>query len=215
MEIIKFIIEFIFHIDKHLYVVINNFGVWSYALLFAIIFAETGLVVTPFLPGDSLLFTVGAFAAAGFFHIGWLFTVLVIAAIAGDSINYAIGKRIGDKVFHQNNSRIFRKEYLDRTHRFFEKYGGKAIILARFVPVIRTFAPFLAGVGKMNYGRFLLYNVTGGVLWVSAFVLCGFYFGNTPFVKNNFSMVVWIIIFVSILPAVIEVLKHKMKPANG
>jgi len=215
MEIIKFIIEFIFHIDKHLYVVINNFGVWSYALLFAIIFAETGLVVTPFLPGDSLLFTVGAFAAAGLFHIGWLFTVLVIAAIAGDSINYAIGKRIGDKVFHQNNSRIFRKEYLDRTHRFFEKYGGKAIILARFVPVIRTFAPFLAGVGKMNYGRFLLYNVTGGVLWVSAFVLCGFYFGNTPFVKNNFSMVVWIIIFVSILPAVIEVLKHKMKPANG
>jgi membrane-associated protein len=216
MNILQNIIEFIFHIDKHLSVVIQNFGAWSYLLLFAIIFAETGFVVTPFLPGDSLLFAAGTFAAVGAFKISWLFTTLVIAAIAGDSINYAIGKIIGDKIFKDNHSRFFKKEYLERTHRFYEKYGGKTIVLARFVPIIRTFAPFVAGVGRMNYFYFLIYNITGGLLWVGLFTLGGFYFGNIPFIKNNFSLVILVIIFLSILPAIFEFYKHKLaksKPA--
>lgn len=207
MEIIKNIVEFFFHIDRHLNVVIQNCGVWSYAVLFAIVFAETGLVVTPFLPGDSLLFAAGTFAAAGSFNIGWLSLALFAAAVIGDSVNYAIGKKIGDGIFRAD-SKFFKKAYLDKTHKFYEKYGGKTIVIARFVPIVRTFAPFVAGVGKMSYGYFFSYNVMGALLWVGLFAGGGFFFGNMPIVKKNFSLVIFIIIFVSVLPPVIEFWKH-------
>jgi len=207
MEFIKGIIDITLHIDRHLGAVIQYCGIWSYALLFVIIFAETGLVVTPFLPGDSLLFATGAFAAIGSFNVFLLAAVLFAAAVIGDSVNYAVGKMMGKRVF-EKNSRIFKKEYIDRTHKFYEKYGGKTIILARFVPIVRTFAPFVAGVGKMSYPYFFIYNVTGGFLWVSIFVFAGFYFGNVPFVKKNFSLVILAIVILSVMPAVIEFWKH-------
>lgn len=209
MELISNLAGFIIHIDKHLNSIIQSFGAWSYLLLFVIIFAETGLVVTPFLPGDSLLFAAGAFAALGSFNIFWLSATLALAAIIGDSVNYAVGKLLGDKVFQNGNSRIFKKEYLDKTHKFYEKYGGKTIIFARFVPIVRTFAPFVAGVGKMSYGYFFTYNVVGALLWVGIFVLGGFFFGNMPIVKENFTVVIFIIIFLSILPPIIEYFRHK------
>ncbi|MCK9604222.1 MAG: DedA family protein [Candidatus Omnitrophica bacterium] len=201
-------VDFFFHIDKYLSIIIQNFGAGSYLLLFAIIFAETGLVVTPFLPGDSLLFAAGAFAAIGSFDLAWLFIVLSSAAIIGDSVNYAIGKFFGEKLFRNPKSKIFKREYLNRTHAFYEKYGGKTIVIARFVPVIRTFAPFVAGIGKMSYLRFFLYNVFGGLLWVASFLLCGFYFGNTPLIQDNFSVTIFVIIFLSILPGIIEFYRH-------
>ncbi|MDD5680017.1 MAG: DedA family protein [Candidatus Omnitrophica bacterium] len=207
MEAIKSIAEFFLHIDKHLNVVIQNCGGWSYGILFIIVFAETGLVVTPFLPGDSLLFAAGTFAAIGSFNIVSVFLVLFAAAVVGDSVNYFIGKKIGEGIFTKD-SRFFKKEYLERTHKFYEKYGGKTIVLARFVPIIRTFAPFVAGVGKMSYGYFFFYNVIGAFLWVAVFVGGGFFFGNIPLIKENFSIVIFIIIFVSILPPVIEFVKH-------
>ena len=211
MEIIKNIVEFFFHIDRHLNVVIQNCGVWSYAILFAIIFCETGLVITPFLPGDSLLFAAGTFAAVGSFNIFWLSIAIFAAAVIGDSVNYAIGKIFGEELVRVANSRILKKEYLDKTHRFFEKYGGKTIVIARFVPIVRTFAPFVAGLGKMSYLRFFTYNVVGGILWVSIFVFGGYFFGNMPVVKENFSLVIFAIIIISILPGVIEFLRHKMR----
>lgn len=204
------IVEFFFHIDKHLNTVIQNCGMWSYAILFVIIFAETGLVVTPFLPGDSLLFAAGTFAAVGSFNIGWLSLVLFAAAVIGDSANYAIGKRTGEGIF-TDDSRLFKKAYLDKTHKFYEKYGGKTIVLARFVPIVRTFAPFVAGVGKMSYRYFLTYNIVGAFLWVAIFVGGGFFFGNVPIVKENFSIVILIIVFVSVLPPIIEVWRHRRK----
>jgi len=207
MEIIKNIVEFFFHIDRHLNVVIQNCGAWSYAVLFVIIFAETGLVITPFLPGDSLLFAAGAFAAAGSFNIVWLSSALFAAAVIGDSVNYAVGKTIGEGIFRAD-SKFFKKEYIDKTHKFYEKYGGKTIVIARFVPIVRTFAPFVAGVGKMSYGYFFSYNVIGALLWVAAFTGGGFFFGNMPIIKNNFSVVIFIIIFVSVLPPIIEFRKH-------
>lgn len=207
------IIEFFFHIDRHLSTVIQNCGLWSYAILFTIIFAETGLVVTPFLPGDSLLFAAGTFAAVGSFNIGWLSFILFAAAVIGDSVNYAVGKRIGEGIF-TDNSRIFKKAYLDKTHRFYEKYGGKTIVLARFVPIVRTFAPFVAGVGKMSYRYFLTYNIIGAFLWVALFTGGGYLFGNVPIVKKNFSIVILIIVFVSILPPIIEVWRHNRKGAQ-
>ncbi|MBI5124280.1 MAG: DedA family protein [Candidatus Omnitrophica bacterium] len=207
MEFIKTIVEFVFHIDRHLNVVIQNCGAWSYAILFAIIVAETGLVVTPFLPGDSLLFAAGTFAAVGSFNIMWLSLTLFAAAVIGDSINYAIGKRIGEGIFRPD-ARFFKKKYLDKTHKFYEKYGGKSIVLARFVPIVRTFAPFVAGVGKMSYGYFFSYNVIGALLWVALFTGGGFLFGNIPIIKNNFSLVIFIIIFVSVLPPIIEFWRH-------
>lgn len=209
MELIRDLIEIVIHFDKHLNSIIQSCGSWSYLLLFVIIFAETGLVVTPFLPGDSLLFAVGAFAAMGSFNIYGLLAVLAAAAIIGDSVNYAIGNMVGEKVFLESHSRYFKKEHLERTHRFYEKYGGKTIIFARFIPIIRTFAPFVAGIGKMDYRFFLAYNVAGGLLWVLIFVLGGYFFGNMPMVKDNFLMVIFAIIVVSILPAVIEFWKHR------
>ncbi len=206
---IKEAIEFVFHVDRHLAALIQNFGVWSYLILFAVVFAETGFVITPFLPGDSLLFAAGAFSANGAFDVWKLSGILIAAAIIGDSVNYAIGKAIGEKVFKNRNSRFFKKEYLDRTHAFYERHGGKTIILARFIPIVRTFAPFVAGAGSMNYPYFFLYNVTGAILWVAVFVGGGFYFGNAPIVKENFSIVIFVIIFLSVLPPAFEVWRHK------
>jgi len=216
MEYLNFLIDLFLHLDKHLSVVIQNYGSLTYAMLFAIIFMETGLVVTPFLPGDSLLFAAGTFASPALgsaLHIGWLFVLLAAAAILGDTVNYWIGHSIGPRAF-SGNVRFLKKEYLDRTHHFFERHGGKTIILARFVPIVRTFAPFVAGVGEMTYGRFLSYNMIGGLLWVSLFTFGGYFFGNLPFVKNNFSIVVIAIILISVMPAVVEVIRDRRRAAN-
>jgi membrane-associated protein len=209
MELIEFLFEILLHLDKHLDLVIRNYGIWTYAILFLIIFLETGLVVTPFLPGDSLLFAVGTFAALGSLDARWLVISMSIAAIAGDTMNYWIGYMVGPKVFNKEKSRFLNKEHLYRTHRFYEKYGGKTIILARFIPIIRTFAPFVAGIGSMTYRRFILYNISGGIAWVVIFVLGGYLFGNIPVVKQNFSMVIFAIIILSILPGIIEFLRHR------
>lgn len=211
LQLVKFLFEFIIHIDVHLSEIIRSYGVWTYLILFLIIFCETGLVVTPFLPGDSLLFAAGTFAARGDFNVMWLCILLSIAAILGDTVNYWIGSFVGPKIFHKEHVRFLNKEYLDRTHQFFEKYGGKTIIIARFVPIIRTFAPFVAGIGSMTYWHFISYNVIGGIVWIVAFVFAGFYFGNIPVVKNNFTMVIFAIIIISILPGVIEFIRqHRM-----
>lgn len=189
---------------------IQNYGTWTYAILFTIIFCETGLVVAPILPGDSLLFAAGTFAAKGDFDVKLLVPLLTIAAILGDALNYSVGRYLGPKVL-QENSRIFKKEYLEKTQRFYEKYGGKTIIFARFVPIVRTFAPFLAGVGKMKYSYFATYNVIGGIIWIVLFVLAGLFFGNIPAVKHNFTLVIMAIIVLSIMPAVIETLRSRSK----
>ena len=214
MELIKNFIELFLHLDKHLNVIIQNYGVWTYLLLFLVIFCETGLVVTPILPGDSLLFAAGTFAALGSLEVGWLFVLLSVAAIAGDTANYWIGHYVGPKVFHKEDVRFLNKEYLDRTHRFYEKHGGKTIIIARFIPIIRTFAPFVAGIGRMTYGRFISYNVFGGLAWIAIFVFGGYYFGNLPFVKRNFTLVILAIIFISVLPGVIEFLSHRYRSSR-
>ena len=213
MDLISKIVDFVLHLDIHLNALIQASGFWTHLILFVVIFCETGLVVTPFLPGDSLLFAAGTFAAAGSLKIGWLFLLLAAAAVLGDTVNYWIGKIIGPKVFQKENSRIFKKQYLDRTHRFYEKYGAETIILARFVPIVRTFAPFVAGIGKMTYARFLSYNVIGGVLWVALFTFGGYFFGNIPFVKKNFSLVIIAIILMSLFPIAYEFLKHRKKKA--
>lgn len=204
-------IDFFLHAERHLVWFIQNHGVWIYALLFAIIFCETGLVVTPFLPGDSLLFAVGALAAQGLISWQIILPLLLVAAIVGDSVNYAIGKWVGPKVFHYESSRFFKREYLMKAHAFYEKYGGRAIILARFVPIVRTFAPFVAGIGSMSYGKFFLYNVTGGVLWVGLFLGAGYFFGALPFVQKNMKVVILGIIIVSVLPIVWEFVAAKLE----
>jgi membrane-associated protein len=206
---LSFFVDLFLHLDKHLAEVIQAYGPWTYALLFTIVFLETGLVVTPLLPGDSLLFAAGSFAALGALDLSLLFVLLTVAAILGDTLNYAIGHYLGPKVFHYERSRFFNPEHLKRTHEFYEKYGGKTIIIARFVPIVRTFAPFVAGIGAMSYPRFLTYNVLGGVLWVGVCLAAGYFFGNLPFVKKNFSLVILAIIFVSVLPAVVEYLRHR------
>jgi membrane-associated protein len=205
MELLKSLIEIVLHLDVHLDLVIRNYGIWTYGILFLIIFLETGLVVTPFLPGDSLLFAGGTFAALGSLDVWWLVIFLSIAAIIGDTVNYWIGYTLGPKVF----SRFLNKNHLNRTHQFYEKYGGKTIIIARFIPIIRTFAPFVAGIGSMTYGRFIIYNILGGISWVLIFVLGGYFFGNIPFIRQNFSFVIIAIILISILPGIIEFLRHR------
>ena len=207
MSLINNFIDFILHLDKYLSVIIQNYGVLTYLFIFMIIFAETGFVVTPFLPGDSLLFAAGSFAAIGSLNVIWLFALLALAAILGDTINYSIGKFLGTKGF-EKYPKVFKKEYMEKTNKFYEKYGSKTIVLARFVPVVRTFAPFVAGVGKMKYMKFLTYNIIGGVLWVALFVFGGYYFGNIPIVKNNFSIAIIIIIIASVMPILFEVWKH-------
>jgi membrane-associated protein len=211
MDLLKQFIEFLLHAENHLVAFIQNYGALVYALLFLIVFCETGLVVTPFLPGDSLLFAVGALTAQGLMALEVASTVLLIAAILGDSVNYAVGKWIGPKVFHFESSRFFKREYLLKAHAFYEKYGGRAIILARFVPIVRTFAPFVAGVGTMNYAKFIIYNVTGAILWVGIFVGAGFLFGNLPFVRQNLKIVILGIIIVSVLPIVWEFVKTALE----
>ncbi|MCG3111813.1 MAG: DedA family protein [Candidatus Manganitrophus sp. SA1] len=209
MELIQTFIDLFLHLDQHLTWVFENYGLWTYLILFLIIFCETGLVVTPFLPGDSLLFGVGALAAGSSLNVGWLFILLSIAAIVGDAVNYWIGYKIGSKLLQREDSRFIKKEYIDRTHRFYEKYGGKTIIFARFVPIIRTFAPFVAGIGRMSYWHFAVYNVVGGLVWISSFLYAGYFFGNIPVVKKNFTLVILGIIVVSILPGVIELVRAR------
>lgn len=208
MEFIQQLIDFILHIDKHLIEIVQDYELWTYAILFLIIFAETGLVVTPFLPGDSLLFAAGAFAARGSLNPFVLFVLLSIAAIIGDTVNYWIGRAIGPRVY-ERDYRFLKRKHLDRTHEFYEKYGGKAVILARFMPIVRTFVPFIAGVGAMTYGKFVFYNVVGGIIWIGLFVFAGYFFGNIPAVEHNFTLVVLAIIFLSILPPIIEVVRAR------
>jgi len=209
MEIIIYFIDFFIHLDKYLPVIIESFGIWIYVIVFLVVFCETGLVVTPILPGDSLLFALGTFAALGALNIDLLLLLLCVAAIAGDTVNYSIGHFIGPKVFHYEDSRFFKKHYLIKTHEFYERHGGKTIIIARFMPIIRTFAPFVAGIGAMSYSKFILYNIVGGVAWVCVFLLGGYWFGNIPSIKNNFTVVIVAIVIISVLPGVIEYVRQR------
>jgi membrane-associated protein len=206
MEILKTLIDLFLHLDKHLAAVIQQYGTLTYMFLFVVIFTETGLVVMPFLPGDSLLFAAGAFAALGSLNIWLLFILLAVAAIAGDSVNYWIGHTIGERA-NTGEIKFIKKEYIDRTHTFFEKYGNKTIFLARFVPIVRTFAPFVAGVGEMSYRNFFSYNIFGGITWVAACTFAGYFFGNIPVVKENFSLVIIAIVLISIFPVIFEWIK--------
>ena len=210
------LIDIFLHLDVHLAEFVGRYGVWVYGLLFAIIFAETGLVVTPFLPGDSLLFAAGALAATGALDVRLLFFLLAGAAILGNTVNYSIGRFVGPRVFREETShRLLNRQHLDRAHAFFEKYGGMAVVLTRFVPIIRTFVPFVAGAGAMRYPTFALYNVAGGVLWVGICLGAGYLFGNVPVVKNNFSLVALGIVAVSMIPMLVEWMKHKRKGQRG
>lgn len=208
MEYISYLIDLFINLDKHLIEITTQYGTLTHLLLFGIIFAETGLVFTPFLPGDSLLFAAGSIAALGSLKVELLLILLIIAPILGDSTNYWVGRLIGIKLF-EKFPRVLKKEYLDKTHAFYEKHGGKTVILARFVPIVRTFAPFVAGLGSMQYGKFVANSVFGSIIWVSLFVLAGYYFGNLPLVKNNFTIVILVIIFLSLLPGIIEYIRHK------
>lgn len=201
--------DIILHLDKHLDSIIRSYGMWTHLLLFVIIFCETGLVVTPILPGDSLLFAAGTFAYRGSLDLAGLMLSLSVAAVLGDTVNYWIGSAVGPRVFHKEGSRFLNKEHLKRTHEFYEKYGGKTIIIARFVPIIRTFAPFVAGIGSMTYSHFISYNVVGGIGWIAILVLAGYFFGKIPIVSQNFSLVILAIIIISIMPGVIEFARHK------
>ena len=209
MEFIKDFIDVLLHLDAHLVELVSRYGTFSYAILFAIIFCETGLVVTPFLPGDSLLFAVGALSAKDAFNVYTVAFLLMLAAILGDSTNYWIGYFVGPKVFRSESSRWFNRAHLDRTNAFYEKYGVKTVIIARFMPIVRTFAPFVAGIGRMYYPRFLFFSVLGSILWIGIFVAAGYVFGNFEVVKRNFTLVVLAIIFVSILPALIEAVRAR------
>jgi len=209
MDLIATLIDFILHVDAHLEAFVQAYGAWVYALLFLIIFVETGVVVMPFLPGDSLLFVVGALCGAGFMSLPLAMALLVVAAILGDQLNYSIGRYFGPKVFQWEDSRFFNRKAFDRAHNFYEKYGGITVILARFVPIVRTFSPFVAGIARMTYARFLAYSIFGAVVWVAFFVYVGYFFGNLPFIKRNFSVAILVIIVISVLPGLIEYLRHK------
>ncbi|SER65412.1 membrane-associated protein [Pseudomonas sp. NFACC02] len=203
-------LDIILHLDVYLDMLVTQYGTWVYAILFLVIFCETGLVVTPFLPGDSLLFIAGAVAAGGGLDPVWLAGLLMAAAILGDSTNYVIGRTVGDKLFKNPNSKIFRRDYLTKTHEFYERHGGKTVTLARFLPIIRTFAPFVAGLGKMNYLRFVSFSVLGSILWVGGLVTLGFFFGNIPFIKKNLTLLVLVIILLSLLPMIIGLVRSRM-----
>lgn len=211
----KQLLDFVLHLDKHLDALIVQLGPWAYVVFFLIIFCETGLVITPFLPGDSFLFALGAIAARGSLDLWVLMVSLFAAAVLGDTVNYAIGRYLGPKVFQGKKSRLFNRKHLERTHAFYERYGGKTIIIARFVPIIRTFAPFVAGIGQMSYRRFMSFNVVGGALWIISMLGAGFFFGNIRIVKRNFTFVVFAIIFISLLPAVIEFWRERQRMARG
>ena len=209
MNPIQFLIDFILHLDVHLGQIIKNYGALTYLILFTIIFLETGLVFIPFLPGDSLLFAAGAFAALKSLNLFILIGLLIIAAILGDTVNYWIGRFFGEQLV-ANPKVPINQEHIDQTEKFFKKHGGKTIILARFVPIVRTFAPFVAGAGQMEYGKFISYNIVGGILWVVIAALAGYFFGNIPFVKENFSLVIFGVVIISILPILFEVIKHRL-----
>ena len=209
MDLVHWFVDFFLHLDRHLAEVIQAYGTWTYALLFTIVFLETGLVVTPILPGDSLLFAAGSFAALGALDVRLVFVLLSFAAVLGDNVNYAIGHYLGPRVFHYERSRFFNPDHLRKTHRFYEKYGVKTIIIARFVPIVRTFSPFVAGVGAMSYPRFLAFDVVGGALWVGVCTFAGYFFGNLPFVRKNFSLAIIAIVLISVMPAVVEYLRHR------
>jgi membrane-associated protein len=213
MDLLRSVIDLFLHLDQHLNRVIADYGVWTHLILFLIIFAETGLVVTPFLPGDSLLFAAGTFAALGSLDLWLLVVLLIAAAILGDTVNYWVGAWVGPRAF-SGNVKFLRKDYLDRTHAFYEKHGGKTVILARFVPIIRTFAPFVAGVGAMSYPKFIMYNVVGAMLWVGLFVPAGYFFGNIPTVRKNFTLVILAIIALSVVPFALEAIRgRRSRPA--
>jgi membrane-associated protein len=214
MEFLQQLIDFILHIDRHLVDLCAMYGMWIYAILFLIVFCETGLVVTPFLPGDSLLFAIGSLAAIGAMHVEYAIPLLISAALTGDNTNYWIGRKIGPKVFSQEKSRFFNKEHLERTHQFYDRHGRITVILARFLPIIRTFAPFVAGIGRMAYRTFLLFSIIGALLWVNLFVLIGFFFGNMPFVKQNFSIVVIALFLIPGIPALIEFVRLFLERRN-
>lgn len=205
----KYFLDFVLHLDNHLYDLVGTYGVWVHIFLFLIVFAETGFVATPFLPGDSLLFAAGAIAATGALNVYILMVVLITAAILGDTVNYWFGYHIGPKIFRKHKSVFFNPEYLRRTYQFFEKYGGKTIIIARFVPIIRTFAPFVAGIGRMTYLRFALYNILGAIFWVLTLAFMGYFLGNLPIIKQNFSFMIIAIIIISFIPAVVEYFRHR------
>ena len=209
MELLTTFIDIVLHLDKHLQVLIQNYGVWIYAILFLIIFCETGLVVTPFLPGDSLLFVAGALAATGGMHVHTLFLVLVAASFLGDNTNYWIGRFFGPKVFSRKGSLLFNPKYLEQTQGFYDRHGGKTVVIARFVPIVRTYAPFVAGIGRMRYPRFVMFAAGGAVLWIGSLVYAGYFFGNIAWVKSNLSLVIVGIIVLSILPGIIEFIRHK------
>ncbi|MCL4235366.1 MAG: DedA family protein [Deltaproteobacteria bacterium] len=214
MELIRQALDLFLHLDAHLDVWMDLYGLWVYAILFTIVFCETGLVVTPLLPGDSLLFTAGALAARATspLELHWLIILLWVAAVLGDAVNFAIGYRVGPKVFHREDSIFLNKKHLWRAQRFYEHHGGKTIVLARFIPIIRTFAPFVAGIGKMTYPRFAMFNVFGGLAWVASFTAAGYFFGNMPYIKRNFHYVIVAIIVISVIPAVVEYFRHRNAP---
>ena len=212
MEFLKSLMDLFLHLDEYLAQIISNYGAWTYGILFLVIFVETGLVVMPFLPGDSLLFAAGTFAALGSLNVWFLIGLLAVAAVLGDAVNYSIGHYLGDRAY---NIKWIKREHLEKTHAFFEKHGGKAIFLARFVPIVRTFAPFVAGIGKMTYGYFATYNIVGGVTWVTTFTLLGFFFGNIPFVKKNFEFVIIAIILISVVPMFVEWWKARREAKAG
>lgn len=203
------LVDFILHIGDHLQELVNNYGNWIYAILFAIVFCETGLVVLPFLPGDSMLFAAGTIAAVGDMNIFVLIGLLIVAAILGDFVNFEIGKHFGQKLFSNPNSKIFKQSYLQQTHDYYEKYGGRTIIIARFIPIVRTFAPFVGGMGNMNYAQFARYNIVGAVLWVVSFTTLGYFFGQLPFVKEHFSWIMIAIIVFSVVPMIVEIIRHR------
>ncbi|HEV8487765.1 MAG TPA: DedA family protein [Blastocatellia bacterium] len=216
MELLTRLIDLFLHLDKHLDVLIRDYGLWTYLFLFLVVFCETGLVVTPLLPGDSLLFAAGTLAARpeSPLSVGLLFLLLATAAVLGDTVNYWIGAYLGAKIFRKEKVRFLNREYLDRTHQFYERYGGKTIIIARFIPIVRTFAPFVAGMGKMTYWRFLVYNVVGGIAWVAICLFAGFWFGNIEIVQKRFSLVIIAILFISLLPGLIEYLRHRSRSSK-
>ena len=210
MELLAQFIDIVLHLDRHLTWLVDNYGVWVYLILFLIIFCETGLVVAPFLPGDSLLFVAGTLAAVGAMYVHGLFALLVLAAFSGDNTNYWIGRFIGPRVFRLERSRLFNPAHLERTHRFYEKHGGKTVIFARFLPIVRTFAPFVAGIGRMTYPKFLFYSFSGSVFWIGFFVFGGYYFGNIPVVRQNLTLAIIGIVVLSIMPGIVEFVRQKI-----
>jgi membrane-associated protein len=215
MDLVYRLLDVLLHLDQHLAELIQQFGPWAYLILFLIIFCETGLVVTPFLPGDSLLFAVGALCALGALDLAPILVLLTAAAILGDAVNYAIGARLGPQIFRSERSRFLNRQYLERTHEFYERYGAITIVLARFVPIIRTFAPFVAGMGRMTYPRFAVYNVAGAIAWIAIFVIGGYAFGNIPVVKRNFTLVILAIIVLSVLPGVVEYVRQRRQSTRA